>query len=266
MARHAESLTIELLPEADDLRLDDFIEELEALKGALRETERLVTGREPSLFFRIVRLQKSSPATVELQAVSNATDERAQPQFASYVIRNLTANLRVIGNRKRLPKRIDVPALNAYREMTEPLERHGLEVIIKSGPNSIKINRTFREAIEAVMGEDEVSYGSITGHIEGMNTHSRRSFRLYPAIGPHRVLGSFKRRDRAKFASGMDKYVTVWGNIKYKTWDKFPYAIDADDIEVHEQPHAPFNQLRGIAPNATGPLTSTEYLDTIRDD
>jgi hypothetical protein len=266
MARHAESLTIELLPEADDLRLDDLLEELEALKGALRETERLVTGQEPSLFFRVLHLQKNSPAVIELQAVSNAIDERAEPRFASYVVRNLTANLRVIGNRKRLPGRIDVPTLDAYLEMTEPLERHGLEVVIRSGPNSVRLDRTFRKAIETVMGEDEISYGSVTGRIEGMNTHSRRSFRLYPAIGPYRVLGFFKKRDREKFSRGMDKYVTVWGMVKYKTWDKFPYAIDADDIEVHEGPYTPFSELKGIAPHATGPLSSVEYLDNLRDD
>jgi hypothetical protein len=64
----------------------------------------------------------------------------------------------------------------------------------------------------------------------------------------------------------MDRYVTVWGKIKYKTWDKFPYAIMADDIEVHDEPRTVFGALKGIAPNATGDLSSTDYLNALRDE
>lgn len=261
------ALTIKLLPDkdTDDLRLDDFLEELEALKVALRETERLVSGREPSLYFRVMRLRKDSPATVELEAASTADDARARPRFASHIVRSLAANLMVISTRKR-PRKIDMSTLTAYQEMTRPLERHGLQVVVTSGKNSVQINQQFREALRSVMGDDETSYGSLSGRIEAMTTHSRNSFRLYPVVGATRVIGFFSGKDRAKFAAGMDKYVTVWGDIKYKTWERFPYSIQADEIDVHGEPEGTFQHLKGAAPNATGSMTSMEYLDTIRDE
>lgn len=267
-SRTDSTLTIELLPgQQEDLWLDEFLEELRTLGTALRETERLVSQRtDASLSFRIKKLQKNSPAVIELEAVSNAKDqERKQPQFANYIVRAMTANLRIIGNRKKLPSRIDVPTLSAYREIATPLEKHGLQVVVKSGPNSVKIDHAFRKAVESVLGEDETSYGSITGRIEAMNTHGRHRFRLYPSIGPFRVSGSFTRKRSALFTAAMDKYVTVWGKIKYKTWDKFPYAVAAEELEIHEA--APnFLEFRGIAPNATGVLTSIDYVNELRDE
>lgn len=268
MTEHTRAITIELLAgkgTLDDLRLDEFLEELEAVKIALRETERLVSGREPSLYFKITRLQKHSPAIVELEAESSAEDDRSRPQFASYVIRSLTTNLRVIGTRKR-PRKIDVPTLNAYEGMTRPLEKHGLQVIVKSGNNTVKIDRDFRDAIQSVMGEDESSYGSLSGRIEAMTTHSRNAFRLYPVVGAARVLGSFAAKNRSKFAAGMDKYVTVWGKVRYKTWDKFPYAISADDIDIHDEAPANLLDLKGVAPEATGTLTARDFVDELRDE
>lgn len=269
MAQHIDStIIVELLPKGDsgDLRLDAFLEELEALKIALRETERLASGREPSLYFTIKRLTKNSPAVIELEATSTAEDERSKPQFASHVVRNLTGNLRVIGTRVR-PRKMDMATMIAYEDLTKPLVRHGLQVLVKSGKNSVRINQDFKDAIRAVMGEDEVSYGSISGRIEGMTTHSRNVFRLYPIVGPSRVLGFFTKRKRAKFTAGMDKYVTVWGTVKYKTWDNYPYEINAEDIEVHDETPAPsLLDMRGMAPQATGVLTARDFVDDLRDE
>lgn len=262
------TLSVELLPGNHDLWLDDFLEELRTLGTALRETERLVAQRpDASLSFKIRKLEKNSPALVELEAVSNAVDgERKQPQFANYVVRAMTANLRLIGNRTKLPSRIDVPTLAAYREMTTPLQKHALEVVVKSGPNSVRINQDFRKAVEAVMGEDEISYGSISGRIEAMNTHGKNRFRLYPVVGPFRVQGTFKSKQRSRFTAGMDKYVTIWGNLRHKTWDKFPYIIEGDDIEVHDSVPPSFLDFKGIAPGATGRFTSADYVNELRDE
>jgi hypothetical protein len=81
-------LTVELPTRDTDLRLDDFVQELEAMKVALGETERLISGRDPSLYFTINRLQKKRPALVELEAESSADDDRVKPQFASRVVRS----------------------------------------------------------------------------------------------------------------------------------------------------------------------------------
>jgi hypothetical protein len=268
MAIHTDrTITIQLsgTRDRDSLRLDDFLEELQTIRAALRETERLVSGKEPTLHLQITALKKSSPAVVTLEAVSEAHDERALPEYANYVVRSFTANLRLITNRKKLPGKIDMVTLESYREMAAPVEKNRIEVQIKTGNNAVLINRNFKTILEEVMGEDEFAHGSISGKIEAINIHNRNRFWLYPIIGPRRVVGKFKAKDRKRFTAAVDKYVTVYGRLRYKTWDKYPYAIKADDIEIHDE-SVSLLDLRGIAPDATGNLTTQEYIDQLRDD
>jgi hypothetical protein len=64
----------------------------------------------------------------------------------------------------------------------------------------------------------------------------------------------------------VDKYVTVFGRLRYKTWDRYPYAITADDIEVHDVAATTLDDLKGIAPHATGNLTTQEFVDRLNDE
>ena len=267
MANHRDrTITIQLSAGdmSDNLRLDDFLEEMNTLRTALRETERLVSGKEPSLYFRIKHLQKNSPARVTLEAVSDEKGERSQPQYASYVVRSLTTNLRMIANNKR-PKRVDVPTLESYRDIALPAERRHLEVTNEAGNHSVLINRGFREILDSIVGEDEFSYGSISGTIEAINLHDRKKFWLYPVVGPTRVVGKFRSKERKQYADAVDKYVTVYGRLRYKTWAEHPYAINADKLVIHDKAVPTLHDLKGMAPNATGDLTSEEFINEIRD-
>jgi hypothetical protein len=266
---HADrTITIQLQARSTDgeLRLDDFVEELQKVKTALRETERLVTGRAPSLYFRVKSLRKNSPAEVILEAVSDEMDERSEPKYASYVVRSLTANLRLLAHKKR-PRKIDMPVLETYRELASPAEKREIEVQIRTGNNAVLINKQFRATLDEVIGTDEISYGSLSGRLEAINFHGRKRFWLYPTIGPNRVLGRFRNRERKRFADAVDKYVTVFGRLHYKTWDKYPYFIFADEVQIHDMADAAnLHELKGVSPEATGDLTTQEYIDQIRDE
>jgi hypothetical protein len=270
MAAHEDrTITIKLNANSvstEDLRLDDFLEEMNRLKAALRETERSLSRQEPTLYFRIKSMSKNSPAQVTLEANSDARDERSKPQYANYVVRNMTTNLRVIANRNRRPARIDVPTLETYRDLAKPTTKGRIDVTIQAGPNSVVINDHFKQALDEILGRDEVTLGSISGRIEAINLHDRMRFWIWPVIGPVRIKGKFKKRDRKRFADAVDKYVTVYGKLRYKTWDKFPYEISADGIEVHDGDIPTLYDLKGAAPNATGDLTSQEFIERIRDE
>jgi hypothetical protein len=271
MAAHQDrTITVELSDSGspdDELRLDDFLEQMRTLKAALRETERLSGTTDPSLYFRIKRIQKNSPPKVTLEAVSDSLDERSEARYANYVVRRLTTNLRVISNKQRLPERMDFHALESYRELAVPAEKHHLKVRIQAGRNSVLIDSKFRETIDKIAGDDEHSIGSVSGKIEAINLHDRnRKFQIFPTIGPSRVWGTFKTRDRALFANAVDKYVTVYGRLHYKKWDRFPYAINAESIDVHDIESLPtLADLGGMAPDATGLLNSQEFIDRLRD-
>jgi hypothetical protein len=270
MAAHADrTITIQLNANSaseDDLRLDDFVDEMQRVKAALRETERFVSRREPTLYFRIKTMRKQSPVQVTLEAVSDAPDERAKPEYANYVVRNMTTNLRLIANRHRRPAQIDVPTLETYRDLTKPTARGRIDVTIQAGPNAVVINNQFKDVLDDMLGKDEMTIGSVSGRIEAIHLHDKMRFWIWPVIGPVRVKGKFRKKDRKRFADAVDKYVTVYGRLRYKTWDKFPYEIYADGIEVHDEDIPTLYELKGVAPNATGDLTSQEFLERIRDE
>jgi hypothetical protein len=272
MDRHADpTLTVELQPldgKHDELRLDDFLEQMATLKTALRETERLVSGGEPSLYFTIKHLQKNSPARVVLEAVSDDGVQKSSPRYASYVVRSLTTNLRLITHKRRLPAKMDVATLESYREIAIPAEKRRIKVKIEAAGHAVSVGRGFREILESLVGEDERSYGSVSGRIEAINLHDKnRRFLLFPIIGPSKIVGTFRSKDRKAFAAAVDKYVTVCGKLRYKTWDKHPYNILADTITVHDSdPRPSLEALRGVSPDATGHLTTQEYIDSLHDD
>jgi hypothetical protein len=65
----------------------------------------------------------------------------------------------------------------------------------------------------------------------------------------------------------LDRYVCVNGKLRYKRLEDFPYAIDAEEIEI-----MPFDDelpnlfdIRGIAPNLTSGRTTEDFLEAIRD-
>jgi hypothetical protein len=268
------TMTVELIPQGTtaEFRLDDFLEQMQAIKSALRETERFMSRGEPSLYLRINTLHKNSPIRASLEACPE--DEMRAPQpvarpriYASRVVRTMTTNLRVISKRHRIPTKADMPVLDSYRRMAVPAEKHRVDVKIGSGNNVVVINRAFREALDRIVGEDEYSYGSISGVIEGINIHERnRRFWLYPIVGATRIMGTFRARDKQKFSQAVGKYVTVHGRLSYKSWDDFPYSVLADSLAIHDEPYSDLGRIKGMSPDATGVLNAADFIDQLRDE
>ena len=244
-------LTIELIGSESGgaVRLTDFLNQLEALRDAFRETERLITGQAPTLYFRIIGLSYSSPVKVVLEATSEGlVDEQQTAKVVNY----FTANLRFIGSHRKAPKNsVDVPVLESYRELTTALDRNITEITIRTGKHSVLLNRNFKQILEEVIGPDEATRGSVSGRLEAINIHNKNKFLLYPIIGPSRVSGKFDSKLRKKFTAAVGCYVTVYGKLRYKTWDKFPYAIFATDIEIHPEGDSTLKDIKGIVPGAT---------------
>src|SRR5262245_4965038 len=73
-------ITVEVKGSAEDggyPRLTEFLQLLDAVKSALKHTERLLSGTEErSVYYRIVSLRMASPATVVLEETAIRTPER----------------------------------------------------------------------------------------------------------------------------------------------------------------------------------------------
>src|SRR5689334_4738819 len=114
-------ITVQIKGSAEDggyPRLSEFLQQLEAVKSALKHTERLLSGSEErAVYYRIVELQMSSPATVVLEETPIPMAERRIKLPKVPVTEKLVNTLHQIEQRGRLPKAADLPALEAYRSV-----------------------------------------------------------------------------------------------------------------------------------------------------
>jgi len=162
----ANRLTIRLEgSEADSghVRLTDFLEQLEAVKEALKQTERLITGEHTaSVYYRIIDLRHSSPATVVLEAVSARPSNKP-----ARVINTFIASMGTIQRMHRAPRRIDLAALQAYRNVGVPLERQRVgKVTLANTKRKVALDPRFSETVDEIIVPDEVEMGSISGRLE----------------------------------------------------------------------------------------------------
>ncbi len=250
---------------ADDghVRLTDFIQQLEAVANALKHTERLIShSEERSLNYRIVDLSHSSPATVVIEAIPQKPDA----DVSDRTVKRFLTTMRMIEKKGRVPHDIDLDALQAYRQLGSVLDKHVSELSFKNGKRQISIDKEFKHKVDHIIGPDELVEGSICGTLEWLNIHNTNRFNIYPTVGPAKVVCDFPHRIREKVKLGIDRYVRVFGKLRYKKRDDFPYGMIVDDLDTlpPENELPTLDDLRGIAPDATGNQTAEEFVESLR--
>lgn len=248
-------ITVQIKGSAEDggyPRLTEFLQQLDAVKSALKHTERLLSGSEDgSVYYRIVKLGMSSPAIVVLEETPIRTgDKRAKLPHVPITERLVTTLLN-IERRGTFPKAADLPALEAYRNVGTLLHRHVEAVTIKSAGKTVSIGEEFNKKIDKIIGPDELIEGSITGLLLAINLHNTTRFEVYPPVGPKRVVCDFPTAMKKRVIEGLDRNVRVYGRLRYKHWADLPHAISADDLEVFppDEELPTLFDLRGIAKN-----------------
>lgn len=274
-------ITIQLTGSLEDdwhVTLSAFLAQLEAVKAALKQTERLISGEdEPSVYYRIVDLRHSSPATIVLEAVSmmgrpqppSKSKKRAAPRadYSHATVNQFFHSLKQIREKRQAPAKADLQALEAYRNLAAPLDKKVSGVKLIDNEESVDIDRNFQAAIDEIIGPDELVEGSICGTLEKLNLHNTTRFDIFPPIGPKQVVCDFGPSLRTDVIKAVDQYVRVSGKLRYKRLENFPYAINVERIE----PLPPDNELptlfdiKGMAPDLTAGKGISEFLEEIRD-
>jgi hypothetical protein len=267
-------LTIELVgSSADkrDVRLDDFIAQLQTVKKALRETEIAVSGNdEPALDYRVVDLRHSSPSTVVLEPIS--LNGALPPELIADVLKTFTAELRLIKREGRLLTEPDLARLQAYQDLGVKTNNRIETVKIRSGRTVVTIDEKFKRKLASIVGPDEFVHGTISGMLEAVNFHNTNRFVVFPVLGPKRVVGQFPMNLRPKIKEAIGNYVTVFGKLRYKAWSDYPHGVIAEDVDIHEaESDLPtLTKLRGAFTGELGPphthMNSAEFIDKLRDE
>lgn len=282
MATSSDSLTITLVGSDEDaghIRLSALLDELAAIQETLRHTERVLTGQRQSLLhYQVVGLRHSSPVAVDLKAVAPVSaNVSIQP---GEVVRHFTDNLDKL-TQGQLPMRLPVKALEAYSKLGATTGRHvkriSVSTIRKLGhetdsnhnePRTVVFDQSIGKVVQRLIGSKVTSPGSIAGYLDEINVHSEFTCLIYPRSGPQRVRCKFKQAHLGDITAGLGKFVTVTGILVYKKRGQYPHEVRVENVTVHTNSGGRrlLNELHGIAPGATGGLSSAEFVRRQRDE
>jgi hypothetical protein len=258
----------------DKLRLYDFISQLEAIRSGLIRLEGEIAepGSLP-IQYEVADLTHQSPATVAVELIPPEKGMDVTALVADRFverIKHIKAGVfeeNIASEMLEPYRRIGPSVQRIHKKQKEPLKQRLSLVSIATESDKVDITEPLEPEIEKFVGPDELEYGSVSGDLELINIHANvNTFRIYPIVGAKKIDCHFKKTDLQKAISGIGKYVEVHGELRSKQRDRFPYAINATEIEVFpEENELPsILDLKGIAPQATGDLASEEFVRRLR--
>jgi hypothetical protein len=241
--------------DGNNVAASDFLKQV----SALRDLVLLSVHSAEAVETKIVGLSTNSPANVELEAVWTA-DERPLDVMGHFNA------VRAVIDSGLAPKDLRRPALDALKEFVSVIGRGVREATLQIGEVVIKVEQQARSRVEGVFEPDYTAEGTIDGMLEAVNIHGNRNqFVLYPVVGPTRINCFFPDEMLVQVKPTLGKYAIVSGLMKYRWREKFPFEARANHIEAVEEGDQPsFEEILGIAPNATGGALSEDFVRELR--
>ncbi len=262
----ANRITLELggLPTEDGyVQLADFLGALQQFKSALTQAELVASHGAKAAKLRVVDLSIASPARIGIEIVPV---DQTQPDIADQITRTVFAASRgQIDPADNEASRILVSAVSGIAAM---VGKSFLTARFLNGNEQIALTPELQLDIQRELPKEYLVHGKIRGRLEFLNVHAgANNCRVYPLVGPRRLICRFPAEKRDKIVASADKQVAVSGMLHYREGSHFPHAIDVSDIEIlppdSELPK--LSEMRGIAPDATGDLTSEQFVRRLRD-
>lgn len=250
--------------DGEHVRLSDFINQLHSLSDVLAQADYLVTGAEKrSIYFRVVDLKHSSPATVVLEPVPLL----GEPDRSAAVVSKFFSSIKQIQESQDVPLGIGRPLLEALRSLSSGLRKNIRELVISTDDQSVEIDKVLEAKIAKILETEEVAEGSISGVLETINVHNKANkFVIYPSVGPKKITCHFSDSLIGQAVVSITKYIRVTGKFFYLKGDSFPHAVEVSEIQTLADPESlpSLGELRGVAPGATGDVDSVTFIRKIR--
>ena len=251
--------------EADDsLRLSDLIDQLNAVKAALTQVDISIAGnRTAGLYYRVTNITMESPATFELEAVSK-TKRRA---YSSAVVSKFNRDLKTVIEGKRPPK-ASLDLLESYSALVHPMRKHVAQVSLQfDGSQSMELPRNLETKVDEILGPDQIELGSIVGSLDVIDVHNQKNlFKIFPVVGPSSIKCRFSQGMLSEAIAGINHFVRIHGHLHFKRSEKFPHLVRVIRIETlpEKSDKSSLSSLRGMAPDVLGGMSSTEFVDRVR--
>lgn len=252
------------------MRLAEFINSLEAIVAALRDAEKRISGKNKSAIqYKIVGLSQNSPATIKLEPIVDLKNLEFMDIDFSEPFNVFMSNLKYIKGKKAVPENMDYHAIEKYIDISNLRTGHLADITVKGGRKKVLIDDKFEKNIRIAVGEDEFESDTLVGELDAINIHGRKVFYIYPLIGAAKIKCIFNEQLLETVRGALGGRVEVAGRVRYKSWDKFPYAMNVEKIvEVYpkDEELPTFSDIVGADPGITGGIDVTEFVRKLRDE
>ena len=139
---------------------------------------------------------------------------------------------------------------------------------LSSDGYDVQLSEKFKAKVDLTMAPEETHLGFIRGALEYINIHrAQKVFRIYPEVGPNKVTCYFPEDLREVAIDAVGQFVQVHGIIHYKSIARYPHQINVKKMDIlpREEDLPSIFDLKGIAPDLTGGLSSEEFVQSLKD-
>lgn len=251
----------------EHVSLNDFSFQLEALRKVLSNTESSLSGEQAEIDWQIVDLKHSSPAEIVLRPIDTRIDTDKE-DIVFETVNKVISSLKMLSEDASPPVKMNQQLLGHYKNFSNKVQKGILRVSLKSETDKVKVNENVKAAIDAVTLSETKSIGTVEGRLEFLNIHANQNiFRIYSAIPPEKVNCFFPPDKIEEAREALGRKIRVSGELTYPKGDDFPRDVKVQTIELFpDDDDLPgLADLRGMAPDITGDLSSEEFVRNLRD-
>ena len=257
-------LVIEGLPEKDGkVSLGTLMSGIQSLNAILSRLDRDANDGKSGSTFEVVALSYASPYRIAVRPTPLPNSRLTGP----LVLAALSDVSAALESSDRLDA-YDTDVLEPIRALAKPVGKSVKNVTLLFNGTAVDMTPRIVSRIDQALAIEDECEGYIEGMLEQINLHGgANTFHIYPDVGPKKVACHFPAALSDDAVASVGKRVGVFGTLKYRFGASFPHEISVSSVEPYP-PDADlptWEDLRGRAPDATGPLSSEAFVRELRD-
>lgn len=254
-----------------DITIEAFRDALANFLHLLREVEDSVTG-ERSVRWTLEELRHGSPAVMTWKGTPKPQRKKKaqvpRPDYAPVVGMALISGVRKLERGEGRPEAFTDDALDASLNLARVKMRRGISALSLIGengadkereePNVLEVTERVAASVNEIIAPRYTAPGAVEGMLQAISSRGLLHFVIYDSIFGARVQCDIPDTLKPLALSAFDERVLVTGAVS-RDAEGHPRHIKAQNIEPIRPEGLP-QSLRGLDPDFTGGLTTTEYL------
>lgn len=258
------TLIIEGLPEdKGQVRLGAFMNQLQNLNATITKLDREANQGKQATVYKIAELSYASPVRVVLEPFALPK----HPYVGHAIIQSLGRVAEALEDDSDLSG-LDADLLEDIRGLAKPVGKSVANVTLLFNDHRFDLTPKVAARVDTALAVEEECTGSIEGMLEQINLHDGANvFHIYPEIGPRKVTCHFPAKMLDDAVSAVGRKVEVYGMLLYRSGATFPHLVQVTEIEAFppDSELPDWDDVRGMAPDATGDLSSEAFIRRLRD-